>query len=165
MARKVKGTPSPVGWRRRLVRAPIHLYHWHLGALLGSRICLLNHTGRNSGRPRQVVLEVSGRDTQTGAYHLASGLGPTAQWYQNIQHNPQVTIQVGRHRLPALAHPMTPEESGRAMAVYAPRHPRTAKRLMAICGIETDGTPEDYYRIGHDHLPFVEVTPEDPSIR
>ncbi|MFC1407626.1 MULTISPECIES: nitroreductase/quinone reductase family protein [Streptacidiphilus] len=79
-----------------------------------------------------MVLEVSGRDTQTGAYHLASGLGPTAQWYWDIQYNPQVTIQVGRHRLPVVAHPMT---------------------------------PEDFYRIGLDHLPFVEVTPEHPSIR
>ncbi|MFJ9419384.1 MULTISPECIES: nitroreductase family deazaflavin-dependent oxidoreductase [unclassified Streptomyces] len=159
MPRKVKPTPSPTGWRRLIARAPIHLYRWRLGALMGARVLLLTHTGRTSGQPRQVVLEITGRNPQTGAYHLASGFGPTSQWYRNIQHTPQVTIQVGRHRTAALARPMRPEESGRAMADYAPRHPRTARRLMGICGIETDGSTDDYYLVGRDHIPFVEITP------
>ncbi|MEV8524456.1 nitroreductase family deazaflavin-dependent oxidoreductase [Streptomyces sp. NPDC052000] len=159
MPRKVRATPSPTGWRRVIARAPITLYRWHLGQLLGGRLLLLTHTGRTSGQPRQVVLEITGRDPATGAYHLASGFGPESQWYRNIQQTPRVTIQVGRHRSTATARPMTPEESGRAMAAYAPRHPRTARRLMAVCGIETDGTEDDYYLIGRDHIPFVEVTP------
>ncbi|MFI0217275.1 nitroreductase/quinone reductase family protein [Streptomyces lydicus] len=89
---------------------------------------------------------------------MASGFGPS-QWYRNIQQTPRVTIQVGRHRTAALARPMTPEESGRAMADYAPRHPRTARRLMGICGIETYGSAEDCYLVGRDHIPFVEITP------
>lgn len=159
MPRKAKATPSPTGWRRLLARAPIRLYRWHLGPLLGTRVLLLTHTGRTSGQPRQVVLEVTARDPSTGAYRLASGFGPTSQWYRNIQHTPQVTIQIGRHRTAATARPLTPEESGRAMADYAPRHPKAARRLMAICGIETDGSPEDYYLIGRDHIPFVDITP------
>ncbi|WP_030902445.1 nitroreductase family deazaflavin-dependent oxidoreductase [Streptomyces sp. NRRL F-5126] len=163
MPRKVRATPSPTGWRRLIARAPIHLYRWHLGAVTGSRLMLLTHTGRSSGLPRQVVVEITGRVPGTGAYHLASGFGPTSQWYRNIQHTPHVTIQVGRHRTKAVARPMTPEESGRAMAEYAPLHPRTARRLMAVCGIETDGSTEDYYAIGRDHIPFVEITPTPES--
>ncbi|UNO40812.1 nitroreductase family deazaflavin-dependent oxidoreductase [Streptomyces sp. MST-110588] len=163
MPRKVRATPSPTGWRRLLARAPIHLYRWHLGRLMGGRVLLLTHTGRKSGRPRQVVLEVTGRTPGTGAYRLASGLGPTSQWYRNILHTPEVTIQVGGRRTAAVARPMTPEESGRAMAEYAPRHPRTARRLMGVCGIETDGTAEDYYLVGRDHIPFVEITPVAPD--
>ncbi|MFI1739750.1 hypothetical protein [Streptomyces sioyaensis] len=30
---------------------------------------------------------------------------------------------------------------------------------MGICGIETDGSAEDYYLVGRDHIPFVEITP------
>ncbi|MFF2848028.1 nitroreductase family deazaflavin-dependent oxidoreductase [Streptomyces sp. NPDC058001] len=159
MARKVRETPSPTGWRRRVARAPILLYRWHLGALLGHRFLLLTHTGRTSGEPRQAVLEITGRDRATGAYHLASAFGPGAQWYRNVRVTPDVTVQVGRHRVAAVARAMGPEESGRAMAGYAPRHPRTARRLMDVCGIETDGTVEDFYRVGRDLIPFVEVTP------
>ncbi|RII17825.1 hypothetical protein DSC45_13055 [Streptomyces sp. YIM 130001] len=159
MPRKVAATPSPTGWRRRLARAPIHLYHWRLGALLGHRVLLLTHTGRTSGRPREVCLEVAGRDPSTGAYLLASGLGPTSQWYRNVVATPDVTIQIGRHRATAVARAMTPRESGRAMAAYATRSPRGARALMRVCGIETDGSPEDYFLIGRDHIPFVEVVP------
>lgn len=88
MPRKVRATPSPTGWRRVIARAPITLYRWRLGQLLGGRLLLLTHTGRTSGQPRQVVLEITGRDPATGAYHLASGFGPESQWYRNIQQTP-----------------------------------------------------------------------------
>ncbi|MEU5541950.1 hypothetical protein AB0G85_06110 [Streptomyces sioyaensis] len=42
---------------------------------------------------------------------------------------------------------------------YAPRHPRTARRLLGVCGIGTNGSAEDYHLIGRDHIPFVEITP------
>jgi hypothetical protein len=68
------GVP-PSGLRRLLFRAPIRLYRWHLGWLLGGRCLLLTHTGRTSGLPRQAVLEVTGRDPSTGAYLLAEESG------------------------------------------------------------------------------------------
>lgn len=163
MPRKIEPTPSPRGWRRAIARAPIALYRWHLGPLLGRRVCLLTHTGRSSGLPRQVVLEVVSRDPRTGAVRLAAGFGPGADWYRNIQRHPEVTLQLGGRRTPATARPLSPEQSGETVAAYAPRHPRTARRLMRICGIETDGTVEDYYLIGRDLIPIVEVTPVRPQ--
>ncbi|MGO4750476.1 nitroreductase family deazaflavin-dependent oxidoreductase [Streptomyces sp. 2MCAF27] len=161
MSVRRKPVSPPSGLRRLLLRAPIRLYRWHLGWLLGGRCLLLTHTGRTSGLPRQAVLEVTGRDPSTGAYHLASGFGPRAQWYRNIQHTPRVTIQIGRHRTAAVAQPLTPEESGRVMAAYALRHPRLARRLMRVCGLEADGSDQDYDLIGRDHIPFVRVTPAE----
>lgn len=160
MPRRLRTVPAPTGLRRRLLRAPIQLYRWHLGWLFGGRMLLLTHIGRASGQPRQVVLEVAGRDPGTGAYHLASGFGPASQWYRNIQHTPQVTVQVGRRRMRAIAHALAPEESGRLMAAYALRHPRAARKLMRLCGLETDGSAGDYYLIGRDHIPFVAVIPQ-----
>lgn len=64
--------------RRTLFRAPILLYRLGLGGLLGSRFTLLTHTGRSSGRPRQVVLEVVGRHQASGGYLVASGFGLVA---------------------------------------------------------------------------------------
>jgi deazaflavin-dependent oxidoreductase (nitroreductase family) len=139
--------------------ANFRLHRRHLGPLLGRRVCLLTHTGRSTGRPRQVVLEVAARDPRTGAVHLAAGLGSEAQWYRNVQHDPQVILQIGGRRSRAVARPTAPEESGRALAAYPPRHPRTARRLMGICGIETDGTEEDYYLVGRHLIPFVELVP------
>ncbi|NGN68981.1 nitroreductase family deazaflavin-dependent oxidoreductase [Streptomyces sp. A7024] len=159
MPRKTKATPSPTGLRRLLFRAPVRLYRWHLGWLLGGRFLLLTHIGRKSGQPRQVVLEVTGHDRESGTYYLVSGFGPTSQWYRNIRANPEVTIQVGRRRMPARAEPLGPEESGRLMARYAGRHPRTAAKLMKLCGVETDGTAQDYFLAGRDYLPFVAVHP------
>ncbi|HTM84573.1 MAG TPA: nitroreductase family deazaflavin-dependent oxidoreductase, partial [Mycobacterium sp.] len=39
------------------MRAPIWLYRARLGALLGSRLLMLEHRGRTSGARRYVVLE------------------------------------------------------------------------------------------------------------
>ncbi len=160
MTGRAPAQPPAAGWRRMIARAPVQLYRWHLGPLLGRRICLLTHTGRTSGLPRRTALEVTGTDPATGAVHLASGFGPASQWYRNIQHTPKVTVQSGRRHWTGTARPMTPDESGRAMAAYAPLHPRTARTLMRICGLTTDGSTEDWYRIGHDHIPFVEITPD-----
>jgi hypothetical protein len=59
---------------------------------------------------------------------------------------------------PAVARPLTPQESGEAMARYARRRPRTARRLMKVCGLAVDGTEEDYAAVGRDYLPFVLLT-------
>jgi hypothetical protein len=43
---------------RTLMRAPIWIYRARLGFLFGSRMLLLEHVGRKSGRRRQAVLEI-----------------------------------------------------------------------------------------------------------
>jgi hypothetical protein len=45
---------------RWLVRPPVWAYRARLGVLFGSRLVMLEHTGRTSGRRRFVVLEVAG---------------------------------------------------------------------------------------------------------
>ncbi|WP_236654683.1 nitroreductase family deazaflavin-dependent oxidoreductase [Streptacidiphilus anmyonensis] len=142
-----------------MFRAPVRLYRWHLGWLLGSRFCLLTHTGRSTGRPRQTVLEVAGRDPDTGAILVASGFGRASQWYRNICQDARVHVRVGRRSSEALARPFTPDESGRAMALYASRHPRAARQLLRVCGVEAGVDGEDFYAVGHDFIPFVALTP------
>lgn len=116
---------------RWLVRAPIHLYRTGLGFLFGSRMLMLRHTGRKSGETRYVVLEVVDRPAP-GEYVIVSGFGAQAQWYRNIQANPHVRVSTGitRNR-PALAIPMTPEESTDALTHYIHHHPTAWKKLRA----------------------------------
>ena len=99
----------PRGWKAKLWRAPIWLYRWNLGFLLGNRFMLLNHTGRKSGLPRQAVIEIIGRTENI--YYAASGFGEKAQWYRNIIATPEVTIQIGRKEFAARAERLPHEEA------------------------------------------------------
>jgi deazaflavin-dependent oxidoreductase (nitroreductase family) len=149
-ASRVRLTEPPRGrLRRALARAPIQLYRLGLGALLGRRFLLLTHTGRTTGRRRQVLLEVVGRHPD-GGHLVASGYGNRAQWFRNIRADPRVRVQVGWRRWPATARVLAPAESGRHLADYAARHPRTAAALLRGLGHHVDGSAAAYERIGSD---------------
>lgn len=162
MPEKTKDVKPPSGINRLLFRAPIWLYKLHLGWLLGRRFLLLNHIGCKSGQPRQVVLEVVGHDDETDTYFVASGFGKKSHWYQNILHTHRVTIQVGRKKMAVTAVVLTPEQSGQKMVDYARKHSKAAKNLMQFCGFKVDGSDEDYFIMGRDHIPFIAFDPVEP---
>ncbi|MFJ4013452.1 nitroreductase family deazaflavin-dependent oxidoreductase [Streptomyces sp. NPDC090026] len=161
MLNPLRGGPPGKGLRRLALRAPIGLYHIGLGGLLGQRMVLLTHTGRVSGRPRQVVLEVVARLPEPGCYLIASGYGERSQWLRNILATPEVRYQVGRRTRRGTAVPLPPEESGRALADYARRHPRLAGRLMRSVG-HAPRTPADFEALGadrHGGVPLIALRP------
>lgn len=152
----IKKPDPPTGISRLLWRLPIHLYRMGLGRLMGSRVMLLNHVGRVSGKPRQAVIEVVERTAR--GYIAASGFGRRADWYQNVMKTPEVTIQVGGRTVPVTAVPLESEEGAELMARYAPRHPAAARRLCKIMGFGVDGSLADYREVGL-RIPFVLFTP------
>ncbi|MCX4854897.1 nitroreductase family deazaflavin-dependent oxidoreductase [Streptomyces canus] len=154
----------PTGWRRLAFRLPIRLYHAGLGPLLGKRFLLLHHTGRKSGRKRQVVLEVVSYDKHTDIWTIASGFGPKSDWYQNLRHRPQATIQFGRRHFAVTAHFLSPEEGADVMADYARRHPQAARRLSSLMGFPRDDSQAAFRKVG-EAIPFVrlEGTPQPSS--
>lgn len=156
MVKTDAGRQPPSGLQRMLWRAPIWLYRMGLGGLLGKRLMLLVHTGRRSGQPRQAVVEVAGFDPATNIYTVASGFGSKSDWYRNVCATPQVTIQVGNHRMQAEARALSPAESGAAMVDYAHRNPSLARALAKVIGFQVDGSDETYRRIAEQHIPFVE---------
>jgi deazaflavin-dependent oxidoreductase (nitroreductase family) len=83
---------------RALFRAPARLYERDLGWLLGDRFLCLTHVGRKSGRRYRTVLEVIGTDKASGEVMVIAGMGPSADWYRNIQASPAVEVVVGRRR-------------------------------------------------------------------
>ncbi|MFC4565792.1 nitroreductase family deazaflavin-dependent oxidoreductase [Nocardiopsis mangrovi] len=146
---------------RALYRAPILVYRAGLGGLLGGRFVLLTHIGRTSGRARHVVLEVAGH-TGDGAYLVASGYGARSQWFRNVVRRPRVRFQVGRRRFEGTATPLDPAESGRRLAEYARRRPRSARSLMRALG-HGDPGHDGYLRLGADRergIPIVELRPD-----
>lgn len=154
---------QPTGWRRLLLRLPIHCYRLGLGWLLGARFLLINHVGRRTGRPRTVVVEVVDHDVRSDTWIVASGFGPTADWYRNLTATPDVTIRVGRRTIPVTAHPLTGDEGADAMVRYAAAHPRTARRLAGFMGFEVDGSERDYRALGRA-IPFVRFVPRRAAI-
>jgi deazaflavin-dependent oxidoreductase (nitroreductase family) len=155
----VKDVGPPTGLRRLLFRLPIHLYRLGLGGLLGRRLLLLHHIGRVTGRPRRVVLEVVTHDRAEGCYVVASGWGPTAAWYRNVLHTPDVTVQVAWSTLPVRAVPLSEEEGAEVFARYAAAHRRTARYLLPrLMGYSVDGSDADFRAVGR-RIPFVRFEP------
>ena len=117
---------------RRLVRMPIWLYRLRLGALVGPRMLMLEHTGRTSGATRYVVLEVLNH-TAPDSYLVASGFGEKAQWFRNIRANPRVRVWAGSHA-PASATARVLDQAGadRGLADYISAHPRAWARFKAV---------------------------------
>lgn len=109
---------------RWIVRAPIWLYRARLGFLMGPRFLMLEHTGRTSGQPRRVVLEVLARGADTRL--VASGFGRRAQWFRNIEADPHVRLYLGGHGpRAALARELGREEAAATLSEYAEAHPKS----------------------------------------
>jgi deazaflavin-dependent oxidoreductase (nitroreductase family) len=120
-------SPSALGARvlrtRWLVRAPIWLYRRGLGRLLGSRILMLEHTGRSTGQPRYVCLEIVERPSPDRIV-IVSGFGERAQWYRNLRADTHCFVSTGRmRRVPAVARFLDEAEAEAALARYRAAHP------------------------------------------
>lgn len=116
---------------RWVVRAPIWLYRAGLGFVFGSRLLMLEHIGRTSGRSRYVVLEVVDRPARD-QFVIVSGFGTRAQWYRNVLAHPQVRVSCGfRRSRPATALPLTDEQASAALRTYAQEHPKAWANLRA----------------------------------
>jgi deazaflavin-dependent oxidoreductase (nitroreductase family) len=135
---------------RGLVRAPIWLYRHGLGWLLGPRMLMLEHTGRNSGQARFVCLEVVEHRSST-SYVVVSGFGEHAQWYQNLKASPACRISSGRMpRCPARARFMNARDSASVLGRYQVAHPLAWKQLS--------GTIEQAGGRPAADLPMIELT-------
>ena len=156
--RKVKDVQPPAGLTRLLLRIPVYAYRLGLGWVFGDRLLMLNHTGRVSGRQYQTILEVVEHDPDD-SYVAASGWGPTAAWYRNIEHNPHVSIRVGRRRVRVKAVPLEEDAGADIFARYASRHRTVARYVLPrMLGMAVDGTEADFREVGR-RMPFVRFVP------
>ena len=162
MARESSGPQPPRGWKRIPWRLPIWLYRIGLGGLLGRRFLLLTHTGRKTGLPRYAVVEVIRYDPTTNTYYVASGFGERSDWFRNIQKTPQVTIQVGRRKMAAVAERLSSEDAERELLDYARRHPRALRSLARLLGYRIEN-PEEDVRVLTQAVPIVAFRVTQPA--
>lgn len=138
---------------RPLMRAPIALYRAGLGFLFGARLLMLEHTGRRTGLPRYVALEVVDHP-DPNVYVVASGFGEKAQWFRNVMAHPDVRVWTGGRRgVPASARRMATAEADATLRRYIAAHPRAWDAMSAVLDRSIDGqvAPPD------TKLPMVEL--------
>ena len=133
----------PRGIRAIPWRLPIWLYRLKLGRLLGHRFLLLNHIGRKSGHTRNAVLEVIYFDEVANTHYSASGFGEKSQWFQNISQTPEVVIQIGNEKIPAVAEQLPVNEAEAIFKDYHRRNPNAIKNLSKLVGYPMDDSKED----------------------
>ena len=96
--------PPPNPWLVRFFRLPVAIYRLGLPGyerLFGQRWILVTTTGRRTGRPHAVMLDLVGHDTTPGRYCIQSGWGRSVDWVRNIEAQPLVEAQLGRRRFTA----------------------------------------------------------------
>jgi len=106
---------------RHLLRAPVYLYRWHLGRLLGHRFLLLTHIGRRTGIKRQTVLEVMEYRKETLEAIVMSGFGHNSDWLRNIETNGSVELDIASEHFAATFRLLS-EEEARVVAGYEHRN-------------------------------------------
>lgn len=136
MSRRISSAIAKAGARvlssRRVMRAPVLFYRARLGFLFGSRLLMLEHTGRKSGTARYVVLEVFDHPTRD-TYVVVSGFGARAQWFRNVRVTPEVRVWIaGNAPERATARLLSTDEADRSMHEYAHRHPRAWARFKPV---------------------------------
>lgn len=132
------GATPPTGLKRRFLHAPTHLYRARLGFLLGHRFLMIEHRGRSSGVVHRTVVEVAGR--LDDSWVVASGYGPSADWYRNLRAGGLEAVWIGNRRYGATVRFLEASEAAEVFSRYEADHPRMADVLMHGLGVSYDGS-------------------------
>ena len=150
---------KPAGLLRALFRAPIWLYRWNLGWIMGKRFLLLTHTGRKSGLPRQAIIEVVSHDEATGVYYIAAAWQDKSDWYLNVRQTPAVGVQVRNYRFEARAEQIPVDGGAAQLWVYAQKYPAIFRGLaMVLLGERLPVNKETCRKVA-ESVPIISLTP------
>ncbi len=150
----------PHGLLRLGFRLPIWLYRLRLGRLLGRRLVMITHTGRQSGQPRRTVLEVVRYNAATREIVIASGYGEKSDWFRNIMKTPQVTVNISHHQFRAEARRLPKDAAAAALCDYADHHPVAYQELVKLMTGKRLGSAADCGALA-EVVPVVSLMPLD----
>ena len=107
-------------------------------------VLLLTTIGRKSGLPRLTPLQY---EEDSEVYYVASARGARADWFRNIQANPQVEVQLRRKRFRGLAEPVTDAKRiADFLELRLKRHSLMIGALMRLEGLPLKYTRADLER-------------------
>ena len=81
---------------------------WMIGTKYGGYILVIKHTGRKTGLTRFTPVNYA---TIDGDIYCTSGFGKSADWYRNIQSNPEVEVWLPNSRWAGVAEDVTDAEN------------------------------------------------------
>jgi deazaflavin-dependent oxidoreductase (nitroreductase family) len=148
---------------RQLFRAPIYLYRWRCGWLLGHRCLLLIHVGRRTGLLRCTVLEIMEFRKNGPEMVVMSAFGRSADWLRNIEAAPDSeVVVVGSTRFTATHRFLDQNEAENVIAGYERRNrliaPIIRTVLSRLLGWTYDGSERSRRQLA-DELPFIAFRP------
>lgn len=150
------------GMLRYFFRAPVYLYRWRLGWLLGHRLLLLTHIGRRTGLRRQTVLEVVEYRKEIPEAVVVNGFGPDSDWLRNIEATPGEEITVGSKHFVASHRFLDQEEARRVIRDYEYRNrliaPIVRYGLSWLLGWQYRGSEGDRLRLVRQ-IPLIAFRP------
>jgi deazaflavin-dependent oxidoreductase (nitroreductase family) len=120
------------GTLRRLFRAPVYLYRWNCGWLLGRRFLLLIHIGRRTGLRRHTVLEVMEYRKEGPEAVVMSAFGRNADWLRNIEAAPGPEVVIASQHFVAAHRFLDEGEALRVMTGYERRNWFIAPIIRAV---------------------------------
>ncbi len=121
---------------------------------------MLIHLGRNSGKPRRVVLEVIKSDLERGMYYVGSGWGEKANWLLNVEKTPDVRVHSGNKLFSAVASRLNSDQASDVLWDYAKRNPKAFRMLAGrvILGRDLDISRESADLLAQ-YIPIVVLKP------
>ena len=147
---------------RRLFRAPLYLYRWKCGWLLGHRFLLLIHVGRRTGLRRHTVLEVMQYRKEGPEAVVMSAFGPNADWFRNIEATPGPEVVIGSQCFVAAHRFLGEEEAVAVVTGYEQRNwvilPIIRLVLSCLLGWPYYGSTDDRRRLV-TQLPLIAFRP------
>jgi len=120
---------------RTLYRLPLVLRRFGIRGyerILGVEWLALTTSGRRSGRPHTIMLDVVGRDT-AGAWYVQPSK-PRAAWVLNVRANPGVTVDVDGRACAATALEVTGDEGADVVLRFIRSHPLYARLVVWLVG-------------------------------
>lgn len=120
------------GMLRRLFRAPVYLYRWNCGWLLGHRFLLLIQIGRRTGLRRRTVLEVMEYRKKGPEAVVLSAFGRKPDWLRNIEATPAPEVVIGSQNFVAAYRFLDEEEAMRVITGYERRNRFIAPIIRAV---------------------------------
>jgi deazaflavin-dependent oxidoreductase (nitroreductase family) len=140
-----------------LFKIPVLEYKLGLGWVIGRFILLLTTKGRKSGKERFTALEYL-FDEKSNRYRIFAGWGGRTDWYLNLCADPNVMVQVGRRKFPALAEPASEAEVADYMQWVSGRHPGM-DRIWSRWSDQPVGGSWESYRHAARFFPSVWLKP------
>ena len=104
-------------------------------------VLVLTTTARKSGRPHKTPLQY---ELVEGTYYVASARGVQADWYRNLENEPEVTVAIAGKEFSAQAEAITdPVRIADFFEMRLERHPKMMKALMRIEGLPSKFSRKD----------------------